>query len=87
MTYWTPPRIDQLKRLAQDGKSFNECAAILETTRNAVAGKEHREGIEFTCTPEQHRERTRRGVKNAWATGKRDRQKAAERMRGIIPLT
>lgn len=83
MTFWTQPRIAQLRAVAQLGKSFTESADILGTTRNAVAGKAFREGIEFACTREQHRERTSAGVKHAWNTGKRDRQKAAERMRLI----
>lgn len=83
MTFWTQPRIDQLRALSAQGKSFTESAEILGTTRNAVAGKAFREGIEFVCTREKHRELVRAGVKHSWATGMRDRRAAAERMRLI----
>lgn len=44
---WTDNQTKRLRQCAADGLSFTETAVRLNTTRNAVAGKAHREGIVF----------------------------------------
>lgn len=42
---WSEEAIAELKRLAADGCSASEIGAVLNVSRNAVIGKEHRLGI------------------------------------------
>ena len=42
---WSEEAIAELKRLAADGCSASEIGAVLNISRNAVIGKEHRLGI------------------------------------------
>ena len=43
--FWTPERTKQAADLYSSGKSASEVGRILGTTRNAVIGKMHREGV------------------------------------------
>lgn len=42
---WSAKDIERLRKLAKTGKSFKQIGAILGYSRNACAGKAHREGI------------------------------------------
>lgn len=45
---WTRDRINTLKETAAAGGSYSDAAEALGITRDAVAGKARREGIEFS---------------------------------------
>lgn len=75
--FWTDEKLTQLRRLAYMGKSFSEAAEILGTTRNAVAGKAHRNGIGFFCSGEKHRVATKAAVQLSWDRASPERRTAA----------
>jgi len=50
--FWTADRIEQLMKMALEGKSFPEIAEALGTTRNAALGKYHRVRIKRGYVPE-----------------------------------
>lgn len=47
---WTADKIHFLRLCATNGVSFSEAATVLGMTRNSVAGKAQREGIQFHGT-------------------------------------
>lgn len=47
-SFWTPERVDQLRKLRAAGRTFTRCAAELHTSRNAIAGKVKRLGWSAT---------------------------------------
>jgi len=53
---WPPERIEALRALWKDGKSFSEIATALDTSKNAVIGKAHR----LALPPRQPKERAAR---------------------------
>jgi hypothetical protein len=78
---WTDEQTEQLRTLASEGKSSGEIAEWFGVTRNAVAGKCHREGVRLKSGPRTHKSRVSAGVKASWARddGTR-RQKATDRI-------
>ncbi|MBL28916.1 MAG: global cell cycle regulator GcrA-like protein [Rhodospirillaceae bacterium] len=48
---WTDETIDLLRRLWAEGKSLNEIATALGCSRNAIAGKSRRLGLERRESP------------------------------------
>lgn len=43
--FWTEEKVETLKRLLEEGKSFGQCASILGAGRNMIMGKCHRLGL------------------------------------------
>lgn len=48
---WTPAMIERARRLALDGNSGSEIAAVFGMTRNAIIGVCHRNGISLRSRP------------------------------------
>lgn len=44
---WTAARDSILRRCAETGKSFTQAAAKLGVSRNSIAGRAHRLGVQF----------------------------------------
>lgn len=49
--FWTPAKVERLKQLRQDGRSYKEIAQVLRTTKNAVIGKMNRLGAATASKP------------------------------------
>ena len=71
MMMWTPDRISEMRLMADRKLSSGEIAEHFGITRNAVAGKCHREGIKLCSSPETQARRCSDGHRASWAGGKR----------------
>lgn len=69
MIMWTADKIEHMRRCAARGLIFSDVAIQIGTTRNSVAGKAQREGIQFHGTNDGVK--GTRAAHKAWATKRR----------------
>lgn len=63
---WTDTAIATLRRVAREGGSLSDAGRALGVTRNACAGKAHREGIHFACAEDRSRRNISRAMLASW---------------------